>query len=460
MSLKEKSISTFLTPRIPICNIMNVFKIISIIFTLLLFTHPAFSSEIKERLLPNGLKIITLENHKSPVVTFQVWYKVGSRNEVTGKTGISHLLEHMMFKGTTKYGKGEFSSIVARNGGNENAFTSQDYTAYFQNFSSDRLDISLDLESDRMVNLLLDPQEFMLERDVVKEERRLRTEDDPISSMTEDLYAAAFKLHPYHSPVIGWMTDLDNLTRDDIYKHYSEYYRPDNATIVVAGDFITEEIVKKIGHYFGGIPKGNTPREVKIIETEQKGERRFLYKREAQLPYVVYGYHAPNYRDKDHYALEVLSNILSGGKSSRLYQSIVYSKQLALAAGGGYTSVQTDPELFYFYAQLKPGRTVEEAETALNEEIERIKKEYVSEIELQKARNQIEAAFIMGQDSVFYQAMLIGQLETTGAGTGYLESYIDEIRKVTAEDIMRVAQTYFSEDNRTVGVLVPLPNKQ
>ena len=198
-------------------------------------------------------------------------------------------------------------------------------------------------------------------------------------------------------------------------------------------------------------------REVRIDETEQKGERRFLYKREAQLPYVIYGYHAPNYKDKDHYALDLLTKILSGGKSSRLYQNLVYSKQIALAAGGGFTSVQSDPELFYFYAQLKPGRTTEEAEAALNEEIERIKREPVSERELQKARNQTEASFIMQQDSVFYQAMLIGQLETTGAGARYLESYIDEIRRVTPEDIMRVAQKYFVEDNRTVGVLVPLP---
>lgn len=427
---------------------------------LLLFAGSAFGSEMREHFLPNGLKIVTVENHKSPVVTFQVWYKVGSRNEITGKTGIAHMLEHMMFKGTTQYGKGEYSGIVARNGGNENAFTSQDYTAYFQNISSDRLEIPLDLESDRMSNLLLDPGEFMLERDVVKEERRLRTEDDPISSLIEELYATAFKIHPYHSPVIGWMTDLNNLTRDDIYDYYKEYYRPDNATIVVVGDINPEEIVKKIGQYFGGIPKGTPAREVKIEEAEQKGERRFLYKREAQLPYVIYGYHAPNYQDKDHYALELLSNILSGGKSSRLYQNIVYSKQIALAAGGGFTPVQTDPELFYFYAQLKPDRTTEEAEAALNEEIERIKREPVSVRELQKARNQIEASFIMGQDSVFYQAMLIGQLETTGAGARYLESYIDEIRRVTPEEIMRVAQKYFVEDKRTVGVLVPLPQQQ
>jgi len=435
--------------------------IITIAITiLLLLSGPAIGSEIREHYLPNGLKIVTVEDHKSPVVTVQIWYKVGSRNEVTGKTGLSHMLEHMMFKGTTKYGKGEYSAIVARNGGNENAFTSQDYTAYFQNISSDRYEISLDLESDRMTNLLIDQGEFMLERDVVKEERRLRTEDDPVSSLIEELYADAFQIHPYHSPVIGWMTDLNNLTREDLYDHYKEYYRPDNATIVVVGDIQSDELVKKIEHYFGGIPRGAHPvPEVKITESEQKGERRFLYKREAQLPYVIYGYHAPNYKEMDHYALDLLSKILSGGKSSRLYQNLVYSKQIALAAGGGYTPIQTDPELFYFYAQLKPGSTTEEAETALNEEIERIKREPVSAREFQKARNQIEASFIMGQDSVFYQAMLIGQLETTGAGARYLEGYIDEIRKVTPEDIMRVAQKYFIEDNRTVGILVPLPQE-
>lgn len=425
----------------------------------LLLSAPAHSSEIKEHLLPNGLKIVTLENHKAPVVTFQIWYKVGSRNEITGKTGISHLLEHMMFKGTPSHGKGEFSRIVSKNGGNENAFTSQDYTAYFEIFSSDRLNISLELESDRMVNLVIDPQEFLLERDVVKEERRLRTEDDPTSSLVEELYAAAFKIHPYHAPIIGWMNDLSNLTREDLHRHYKEYYTPSNATIVLVGDFDTEEVVKNIKKYFGSIPAGNSPPEVKMTEPEQQGEKRFYYKREAQLPYVIYGYQAPNYEDRDHYVLDVLSSILSDGKSSRLYQKIVYEQEIALAAGGGYNALQTDPELFYFYAQLRPMRTAAEAESALNTEIEKIKKEPVSDRELQKAKNQIEASFIMGQDSNFYQAMLIGRLETIGAGAGYLETYIDEIRKVTAEDIMRIAQKYFTEDRRTVGILVPLPSK-
>lgn len=435
-------------------------RILGVFVAIFLFlSAPAYGLDIREHFLPNGLKVVTLENHKSPVVTFQVWYKVGSRNEITGKTGLSHLLEHMMFKGTPKYGKGEFSRIVSKNGGNENAFTSQDYTAYFEIFSSDRLDISLDLESDRMVNLLMDPEEFLLERDVVKEERRLRTEDDPISSLVEELYAVAFKTHPYRSPVIGWMGDLNNLSRDDAYNHYRKYYAPNNATTVVVGDFDTEDVVKRIEKYFGGVPQGEAPPEVKIEEPEQQGERRFYYRREAQLPYVIYGYHAPNYEDKDHYALDVLSNILSEGKSSRIYQNIVYEKEIALSAGGGYTAIQTDPELFYFYAQLRPGRTTEEAEAALKEEIERIKREPVSDREIEKAKNQTEASFIMGQDSVFYQAMLIGRLETTGAGATYLNQYIDEVRKVTAEDIMRVAQKYFVDDHKTVGILVPLPAK-
>lgn len=433
---------------------------IPLLVTLFLSLYvPAYGAEIIENFLPNGLKIVTLENHKSPVVTVQVWYKVGSRNEIMGKTGLSHLLEHMMFKGTQKYGKGEYTRLISKNGGNENAFTSQDYTAYFSVFARDRLDIALDLESDRMVNLLIDPEEFMLERDVVKEERRLRTEDDPTSSLVEELYAAAFKIHPYHSPIIGWMDDLSNLTRDDAYNYYKEYYIPNNATIIVVGDFDTEDVVKRIERYFGSIPKGEAPPEMKITEPEQKGEKRFYYKKEAQLPNIIFGYHTPNTKDKDHYALDVLSNILSSGKSSRIYRNIVYEKQIALSASGGYTSMQTDPELFYFYAQLRPGKTVEEAESALNEEIERIKKENVSDRELEKAKNQIIASFIMGQDSVFYQAMFIGRLETTGAGAGYLESYIDEIKKVSADDIQKVAQKYFVDDNRTVGILVPLKAK-
>ena len=439
-------------------------RIVIILFLIIpLYIFPSIAQgkalHIQEYTLSNGLKIVTLENHKSPVVTLQIWYRVGSRNEILGKTGISHLLEHMMFKGTPKYGKGEYSRIIAKNGGNENAFTSQDYTAYFSMFASDRLDIALDLESDRMINLLLDPKEFHLEREVVKEERRLRTEDDPVSSLVEEMYAMAFKIHPYRNPIIGWMEDINSITREDLYNYYRTYYIPNNAIIVVVGDFSTEDVIKRIEKFFGPIPAGNPPPEARHVEEEQKGERRFYYKREAQLPYVIYGYHGPNYKSKDHYALDVLSSILFDGKSSRIYKNVVYKKEIALSAGGGYDAIQVDPELFYFYAQLRPGHTPEEAKKALDEEIEKIKSEPVSPEELQKAKNQIEASFIMSQDSIFYQAMIIGRLEATGAGVHYLDTYLDEIKKVTPEDIMEVAKKYFTEDHRTVGILIPLSKK-
>ncbi len=413
--------------------------------------------KVTEKVLPNGLKILLKEEHKAPVVTFQIWYKVGSRNERLGKTGMSHLLEHMMFKGTKKYGPKTFSQTVQRNGGNDNAFTGKDYTAYFENFASDRIDISLDLESDRMQNLLLDGKEFFSERDVVKEERRMRYEDDPTSTMVEQMTATAFMAHPYQWPVIGWMADLGNLTRDDLYSHYKTYYAPNNATIVVAGDFDAKTLLPKIEKYFGKIPKGPEVPKVGAEEPRQLGERRIAVKREAELPAVFAGYKTPKLTHRDSYALEVLSGILSSGKSSRLYKSLVYEKQLALYAGGDYDNVSADPQLFYVYAGVMPGKTTDEVEKALYAEIDRLKSEQVSEEEIQKAKNQIEAGFIMGQDSVFYQAMLLGQYETV-ASWKMLEKYLDGIRAVTRPDIQRAAKEYFSEDNRTVGILIPVKN--
>ena len=213
---------------------------------------------VTEKVLPNGLKVLLKEEHKAPVVTFQIWYKVGSRNEKLGTTGMSHLLEHMMFKGTKKYGPKTFSQTVQRNGGNDNAFTSRDYTAYFENFASDRIGISLDLESDRMQNLLIEPKEFQSEREVVKEERRMRTEDDPVNLMVEQMMSVAFSAHPYQWPVIGWMADINSITRDELYNHYRTYYTPNNATIVVVGDFDTNTLLPLIDKFFGAIPQGPT----------------------------------------------------------------------------------------------------------------------------------------------------------------------------------------------------------
>jgi zinc protease len=399
--------------------------------------------------------VLLKEEHKSPVVTFQVWYKVGSRNEKLGTTGISHLLEHMMFKGTKKYGPKTFSQMVMRNGGNDNAFTGKDYTAYFENFASDRVDISLDLESDRMHNLLLDEKSFQSERDVVKEERRMRTEDDPTSSMVEQMLAVAFLAHPYQWPVIGWMADLGNITRDDLYQHYRTYYAPNNATIVVVGDFDTRKLLPKIEQYFSDIPRQLSPPKVGAVEPKQQGERRVVVKRPAELPAVVTGYHAPDIKHPDSYALEVLQSIMAAGKSSRLYRSLVYEQQIALYAGGDYDNVANDANVFYVYAGVMPGKATEDVEKALSTEIEKLKTTPVKDDELLKAKNQIESSFIMGQDSIFYQAMLLGQFETV-ADWRLLQSYVKNIRGVTAEDVMRVAGEYLTENNRTVGILLPV----
>lgn len=419
----------------------------------------AQSLNVTEKVLPNGLKVLLREDHKSPVVTFQIWYKVGSRNERLGKTGISHVLEHMMFKGTKKYGPKTFSQTIMRNGGNDNAFTSKDYTAYFENFAADRIDISLALESDRMRNLLLDRKAFLSEREVVKEERRMRTEDDPTATMIERMTASAFIAHPYQWPVIGWMADLNNLTLEDLQAYYRTYYAPNNATIVVVGDFKTKALLPKIEKFFGRIPRGPAVPRVGAAEPEQLGERRVTVRKPAELPVVFAGYHTPDIEHADTYALEVLQSILSSGRSSRLYQSLVYEQQIAIYAGGDYHNIANDPNLFYVYAGVMPGKTSEEVEQALYTEIEKLKTKPAAKEELQKAKNQIEASFIMGQDSVFYQAMLLGQMETV-ADWRLLRDYVKNIRSVTKDDIMRVAGKYLTEDNRTVGVLMPIKDEK
>ena len=428
-----------------------------VVLLLLFLSTLGFGQEMRvtETILPNGLKVLLKEEHKSPVVTFQVWYRVGARNERLGKTGMSHLLEHMMFKGSKKYGPKQFSQVVQRNGGNDNAFTSKDYTAYFENLAADRLEIAMDLESDRMQNLLLDPKEFLSERDVVKEERRMRYEDDPTQTMVEQMMATAFSAHPYQWPVIGWMADIGNITREDMEKHYRTYYAPNNATVVVVGDFDSKKTLALVDKYFGSIPRGPEVPKVGAVEPKQLGEKRVKVKQEAELPAIYAGYKVPNLTSADSHALNVLQGILSSGKSSRLYRSLVYDKQIALYAGGDYDDVSTDPNLFYVYAGIMPGKSEDEVEKALYVEIDRFKNEPVSDEELQKAKNQAEAGFIMSQDSMFYQAMLLGQYETV-ANWKLLGAYLDGIRAVKKEDIERVARQYFTEDNRTVGILVPV----
>ena len=439
---------------------MAVFRIfLFLIFTFFLTSSLSFASfteNLKVDTLKNGLKIITIEDHKDPVITFQIWYRVGGRDEIPGKTGLAHLTEHMMFKGSKKYKKGEVSRLVAKNGGNENAFTSQDYTAYFQNLSKDKLHISLEVESDRLANLVIDPEEFLLERDVVMEERRQRVDDDPTSSVVEEMFSAAYKVHPYRNPTIGWMSDLKNLTHEDLTEWYLTYYVPNNATIILSGDFNRKEALKEIKKYFEDIPKGPDPPQMTIQEPVQIGERRVWVKKEAQLPFIFTGYKVPNIGNPDEFALNVLEYVLSSGKSSRLYKSLVYEKQIAVYAGGSYDGLSKDPALFYFYAGVKPGVDVDVVEKAIYEELEKIIASGISERELQKAKNQTESGFVMAQDSIFYKAMQVGRLDAAGIKPDYLDSFIDNVRKVTVDDVKAVAKKYFNKDKRTVGILVPV----
>ena len=411
---------------------------------------------VQEYTLTNGMKVLIVEEPKAPVITVQIWYKVGSRNEVMGRAGLSHMLEHMMFKGTKKYGKGEFSKIIKKNGGNDNAFTSQDYTAYFENLAADKLELALELEADRLQGLLLDNKEFQLEREVVKEERRMRTEDNPQAYLVEQMFAQAFMEHPYHWPIIGWFNDLNAMTREDLKAHYEKYYVPNNATLVIAGDVKSDAALALIKQYFEGIPIGKAPAFEEVMDPQQKGERRIVVKREAQLPFIYLGFKVPNFRSSDVHALAVLENLLSSGKSSRLYDALVYRKNLALAVGASYSELSADPELYSVYAVVKPGSKIEEVEKALLMEIDRLKREGPTDKEMQKAKNQVEARHIFEQDSMFRQAMLLGTAETVGAGWQYTANYVENLRKVTKEDVVRVSRQYLIPDQLTTGILVPV----
>lgn len=430
------------------------------VLLVLVGTSPTVAADPHEFILSNGMKVLLVEVPKAPVATVQVWYKVGSRNEVMGRAGLSHMLEHMMFKGTAKYPKGSFSRIVRKNGGIDNAFTSQDFTAYFENLAADRVELALEMEADRMQGLILDNSELQTEREVVKEERRLRTEDDPQGALVEALFAQAFLSHPYHWPVIGWFADLDAMSLEDLQRHYDTFYSPNNATLIVVGDIKTDTLLPIIKQLFEPIPKGPSPKQTLSPEPEQRGERRFLLKREAQVPFVMMGFRVPNYSSEDSYALDILESILSHGKSSRLYQSLVYDQKNSLAVGAEYSLMQSDPSLFYFYALVNPGQKVESVEDALQREIARLQNDPPTETELLRAKNQVEAAHIFEQDSNFRKAMLLGQAETIGAGWRRIEQFLDRIRAVTTKDVQRVAKQYLTQDNRTVGILVPLPSKQ
>jgi zinc protease len=435
-----------------------LFSSVSFLVFLTLIPAAVHATDVQEFVLDNGLKVLLLEDHKSPAVTFQVWYRVGSRNEKDGKSGLAHFLEHMMFKGTPTTKPEEYSRIIAKNGGHSNAFTTTDVTVYFATMSREKIAIQLELEAERMTQALLGEEYFQPEKKVIQEERRLRTEDHPMSALAEVANAVAFTVHPYRRPIVGWMDDIQNLTREDMVEFYRQHYSPGNAFVVVTGDFSAGELLPKIKAAYGKIPRGPKPPNVRVQEPAQNGERRVILKKEAELPFLLMFYHAPNLDDPDNFALDVLTVVLAGGRSSRLYQDLVYQKRLTRGVDADYSSVSIDPSGLSISAQLMPGKEPAEVEREIDRALDAIKANLISERELQKAKNQIEANFIFSQDSIFGQAMKIGYYEATG-GWRRMDDYLERIRNVSREDVRRVARRYLDPDRRTVGTLIPLKQK-
>ncbi len=417
----------------------------------------AAATPVLEATLDNGLRVLLLEDRRNPIVSVQVWYRVGSRDERPGATGLAHFLEHMMFKGTPAHGKGEFSRMVERRGGHDNAFTTQDTTSYFVNVAADKVDDILRLEADRMRNLLLDPAEIDAERRVVMEERRMRTEDNPESLLGEEQTAAAFTAHPYGWPVIGWMDDIARIDPGELRAFYDLYYRPNNAVLVVVGDIRPADLLERIRALFGPIPRGPMPPAVTAVEPPQRTERRITLRSvAARLPSLALAWPVPNHRSPDAAGLEVLETVLSGGRAARLYRRLVVEGQLALDAEADFSYGSVDPNLFWLSARPRPGVSLETLERALLDELERLKREPVPADELERAKNQIEAGFVWGQDSIYARGATLARFERMGSWR-LADGFVALIRAVTAADVQRAAREYFREDAKTVGVLVPAP---
>lgn len=417
---------------------------------------------VQEFKLDNGLKILVQEDHRSPVVVSQVWYRAGSLDEVNGKTGVAHVLEHMMFKGTKKVPAGQFSRIIAAAGGKENAFTSTDYTCYYQQLEKSRLPLAFELEADRMANLNLTKAEFDKEIKVVMEERRWRTEDKPQSMVNEAFQSTIYHVHPYSRPVVGFMNDLENMTFEDAREWYNTWYAPNNATLVVVGDVKAQEVYNLARQYFGKLKSKVLPMRKPQVEPAQIGERHIVVKAPAKQPYLLMGYHVPALldpaKDWEPYALEVLSGVLSGNSAARLNQSLVRDTQLAVDVSAGYDLMSRGQQsLFALDGTPSEGKTVAELKAALLAQLEKIKTSGVTVEELDRIKAGVIAANVYQRDSMFYQAMQIGTVETIGFSWKILDDYQVKLSAVTPEQVQTVAKKYLVQDNLTVATLDPQP---
>lgn len=437
-------------------------RIKSLLLVLLALPISSWAANVQEFKLDNGLKLIVQEDHRSPVVVSQVWYKAGSIDEVNGKTGVAHVLEHMMFKGTKKVKAGQFSRLIAAAGGKENAFTSSDYTCYFQQLEKSQLGLAFELEADRMANLQLSKEEFDKEIKVVMEERRWRTDDKPQSLVNEAFQGAVYRAHPYSRPVIGFMNDLENMSYEDAREWYTLWYAPNNATVVVVGDVQAKEVYQLAKQHFAKLAAKKLPVRKPQVEPVQLGERRVVVKAPAKQAYLLMGYHVPALQDPDKdwqpYALEVLAGVLSGNPAARLNQSLVRDTQLAVDASAGYDIMSRGRlSLFELDGTPSEGKTVRELEAALLQQIEKIKQSGVSAEELDRVKAAVIAADVYQRDSMFYQAMQIGTVESIGFSWKILDDYPAKLRAVTAEQVQAVAKEFLLPDNLTIATLDPQP---
>jgi zinc protease len=409
--------------------------------------------DVKTHTLDNGMKLLIHEDRNIPNVALYFFFKIGSRNERPGATGVSHFFEHMMFNGAKKYGPKQFDVQMEKNGGRNNAYTTRDDTVYTDWFPSAMLEQMMDMEADRIRDLSFDPKMIESERGVVYSERR-NSEDSNFGALYEQLNAAAFIAHPYHWPVLGWPSDIESWTMEDLQSHFRMGYAPNNCVMVAVGDVRAEEVIALAKKYLEPIPRHDPPPPVRTVEPEQKGERRVVLNKAAQLPLQMFSYHVPRTDSPEHYALEVLSNVLAEGRSSRLYRRLVDRDQLAISVGGG-TDFSLDPGQMAFSMQPRSGVDPAKSEQVFLEEIERVRSAGISADELQKAKNQLLADFYRELKRISGKANLLGEYEVFLGDYRKLLTADKELEKVTAEDVQNVAKRYLGPKNKTVATLIP-----
>lgn len=420
--------------------------------------------QVHEYTLTNGLKVLVKEDHRAPIAVSMVWYNVGSADEPGGITGVSHALEHIMFKGTNKYPLGVFSQTIAAVGGQENAFTNYDYTAYFEKVAAQQLPITFELEADRMQNLLLDEKEFAKEIKVIREERRLRTDDNPQALAFERYLATAHLSSPYHHPVVGWMSDIAQLSIQDMRAWYQRFYAPDNATIIVVGDVNPAKVRGLAEQYFGKIHKKADYRRKPQAEPPPLGPKFTEIDAPAQLPLLMFGYPVPSVKTTtlvwEPYALEIIAGILDGGESGRFAKNLIRGTQVASGANAFYNLYTRYPTQFIFLGVPSQSHTVDEVKAAILKEIKKLQTEAVGPAELQRVKTQIIAQKTYEKDSIFGQAMELGLLETIGLGWKTAGSYAENINQITAKQVQDTATRYFQENSMTEARLRPIGSRR